>query len=598
VKLFDPEKSQVVLIGISNYDDPQLPKLKAAEKNLEALKGIFVSESIGINEQNITTIANESNKDKILLAIHQAASKAKQSLVLYYAGHGVLDENYDLYLTHSASTVDEIFITGIQVSQINNIIKKENLNVVLILDCCFSEKAFESFRKTNYAIIASSKKNTPSKYPLEEQYSAFSNELIAALRDGINLRKKELSLRDIFLYIQKQLKIKEFPEPRQVNTNNIAEMIFCKNNFDEISPVTELNKNIIIPVFHALNEFVKDFEGFSPSGADFEEDLDLDDFFESEGENYEESLQLTQKANQILRYYPILVSDELRKVFAPSDENVSRNKMRILNLCQVNFSVIKFIAFVLLAQLWDEKSHNNIQLSFDFSELMNRFDNPENEDFIRYIIAVNKIFKENNIKPVIPELGELFVNPDVYRASRFLVKTYATLSEVASETRLPQETETICIQCENALTTILEATAFLSHYGLVSVRNIHVIKSKTEPTEFSHRVNYLQLDSNNSAQTQTVTRSKHTDSHSVLLIRDRNFDDITLNLSPFIVDRNAKTARTLPSIFYYERKAQDEDVYLYRPVGAQEAKPFPLASKFDGIELQKQIEKFKQNLTA
>ncbi len=598
MKLFDADKTQVVLIGISNYEDPQLPKLKAAEKNLEALRDIFSSESIGIKEQNITTIANESNKDKILLAVHQAASKAKQSLVLYYAGHGVLDENYDLYLTHSASTVDEIFITGIQISQINNIIKKENLNVVVILDCCFSEKAFQSFQKTNYAMLASSKKNTPSKYPLEEQFSAFSNELITALRDGINIRKKDLSLRDIFLHIQKQLKIKDFPEPRQVNTNNLAEMVFCKNNFDEISPVTELNKNIIVPVFHALNDFIKDFEGFSPAANDFDDDLDLEDFFEEENENYEESLQLTQKANQILRYYPILVSDELRKVFAPTDENISRNKIRVLNLCNVNYAVIKFIAFILLAQLWDEKSHRNVRLSFEFLDIMRRFDNPDYEDFIRYIILINKIFEENGIAPAIPELKELFANPDVYRASRFLIKTFSDLMAEEAETRLPPETEAICVQCENALTTLLEATAFLAHYGLVSVRNIHVVKSKTEPTEFSHRVNYLQLDSNNSSQTQTVTRTKHTDSHSVLLVRAKNFDEIALNLSPFIVDRNAKTSRNIPSIFYYERKSDTDDGYLYKPIGVQENKPFPLASKAEGIEWQKQIEKFKQHLSA
>lgn len=232
MEVIKPEKTSVLLIGTSVFDDKELSDLPAALDNITELKRIFV-DKIGIPIAEVKHKIDITDKSELLIDIKKHA-KRKEYFILYYAGHGILDEddNDKLYFSIKKSTIDDICFNGISVSELNKSLNNTAKNIILIIDACFSEKAFEQIRQRNYFIIASSSKIETSKYPINEHFSAFTNELINVLNNGIDTNKNKLSLNDIYIDVRKKLLSKEFPEPKISTTNQLHELILLDNTFN------------------------------------------------------------------------------------------------------------------------------------------------------------------------------------------------------------------------------------------------------------------------------------------------------------------------------------------------------------------------------
>ncbi|WP_291723959.1 caspase family protein [Bernardetia sp.] len=605
MRLIDAAKTQAVLVGISKYDaDESLHDLPAAKTNVDTLEKVLASSTVGINKENITTLHNAGQPQEILKVIKTAAQNASKSLVIYYSGHGILDEDFNLYLSTSESKVEDIFFTGVSIDAINRVIQKERLLVVLILDACFSEKAFEQFRKTNFYVLASSKKNTPSKYPPAEEYSAFTSELINILENGINIRKTELALRDIYLQLEKNLTSKGFPQPRQANTNLVQELIFAKNNSNTVVPSTQLNRNIILPVFYAVAKYRN-----IQIGTVIENDLDIENpfaedelsayFEDDEGDtNYSENLQLTQKANQIVRYFPLFIAEELKRLFAPSPSEQERNLGRINQILRTYFSTMRYICYLLLAELWDEKVKSNIPISSTFQSLFKEIDNPTPSIYLPLIEEVVEIFLQNGKTPYISELTtwkKEFEQDNFKNAYLSLESLYQNWRTQAATWNI-EKVEENCLEAENHLTTILEQLAFLAKYELISIRSIRVIKLKNRDANFVHSLNHLFSDTNQSGQIKKEPLNFYTDSHSVCITKQTNLENEILNLSPLFFDKNTYT-NNIPSIYFYERKDSITGGYSYRPTFSRDVAAEPLASTSGDIRLLELFEAFKNSLS-
>ncbi len=607
MRLIDAAKTQAVLIGISSYAaDESLHDLTAAKTNVNRLEKILASPTVGINKENITTLHDAKQPQEILRVIKTAAQNAQKSLIIYYSGHGILDEDFNLYLSTSESKVEDIFFTGVSIDAINRVIQKERLLVVLVLDACFSEKAFEQFRKTNFYVLASSKKNTPSKYPIEEEYSAFTNEFLSILENGINIRKTELALRDIYLQLEKKLTSKGFPQPRQANTNLVQELIFAKNNSNTVVPSTQLNRTIILPVFYAVARYrnlqigtvVEDNDSLEIENP-FADD-ELSSYFEDdEGDtNYTENLQLTQRANQIVRYYPLFIAEELKRLFAPAPSEQERNLGRINQVLRTYFATMRYISYVLLAEIWDAKVKNSIPLSAVFKSLFAEIDNPTPSIFLPLIEEILELFEKNNRTPYVSELNkwkqelkqEKFKT--AYYSLESLYQNWRTQAATWNESKIEEQ----CQEAENNLTIILEQLAFLTVYELISIRSIRVIKLKNSDADFVHSLNHLFADTNQSGQIKKESLNFYTDSHSVCITKQTNLREEILNLSPLFFDKNTYSSN-IPSIYFYERKDNVTGGYSYRPTFSRDVAAEALASTNGDIRLLGLFEEFKKSLS-
>jgi hypothetical protein len=137
-------------------------------------------------------------------AVFEAAKNSSGVLLIYYAGHGIATESQGVrkfYFTAADSAVVNIAATGFSPEELSaciNSAEKPRLQIALIIDCCFSARALDGFEKNAFYVCASAKPNETAKYPLDEEYSAFSGNLIKLLQNGIPGKGDRLTLNNLF----------------------------------------------------------------------------------------------------------------------------------------------------------------------------------------------------------------------------------------------------------------------------------------------------------------------------------------------------------------------------------------------------------------
>ncbi len=256
---FDTDKTHAILIGASEFeqtDDLLLP-LPAVPKNLDALKQWL--KGIGLPDTQITPLLNPSNGADITLKLDKIVKEAKKgrinTLIFYYAGHGIPDKNQELYLA-TRQTDRSSFDNGgaLAFNKVQNMLTDlEKVTLIFILDCCYSGKAIKGFRRGSQSVYFLTA--TPANYladaPEGETYTAFTGELITVLIQGVENHGETLSLADI----HKHLKIRltpDHPEPQRQPWNE-EPFVFAFNRAystivnptDSLSSVLEItNKNI------------------------------------------------------------------------------------------------------------------------------------------------------------------------------------------------------------------------------------------------------------------------------------------------------------------------------------------------------------------
>jgi len=241
----NPEKTHAFLIAVNDYqNDDSMHNLPHAWSNVTKLYEVLKSSLIGIPRTNITTITNpESAKDVLVKLRKVAASEGIKNLIIYYAGHGILDDDGNHYLTLTDSTVENIDLDGLDIANITqSISKNQRLNVFMILDSCFSENAFSKFEARNFMVMASSAKNRTSKYPVDADFSAFTNAFVKALENGLDNDKETLSWREVYNIARDQLISEDFPKPKVLIQNEVDELVLVKNA--KVKPVEDHIKGV------------------------------------------------------------------------------------------------------------------------------------------------------------------------------------------------------------------------------------------------------------------------------------------------------------------------------------------------------------------
>ena len=87
-----PEATQVILIGASSFpNDSSLCSLPGVTNNVLTLAQLLQnSHLIGIPEPHITTLLDEYSASAVGAKLAEIAKKATDTLIVYYAGHGLV----------------------------------------------------------------------------------------------------------------------------------------------------------------------------------------------------------------------------------------------------------------------------------------------------------------------------------------------------------------------------------------------------------------------------------------------------------------------------------------------------------------------------
>jgi len=133
---------RALIIGINDYKDPQIPDLETPLNDARAIAELL-KVKYGFTVETI--LAKQATRERIYNALRTLSSKAEpnDSILIYYAGHGDLDRQYDdgWWIPHDASAGNPLtYLDNVQVQKAMRSMKARH--VLLISDSCYSGTLF------------------------------------------------------------------------------------------------------------------------------------------------------------------------------------------------------------------------------------------------------------------------------------------------------------------------------------------------------------------------------------------------------------------------------------------------------------------------
>ena len=132
-----------LIIGNNKYDDQKLAQLKTPAADSQALAKILDDKTIGSFDEVTPLINQTESRARRAISAFLANKKPDDLVLLYFSGHGILDDRGRLYLALRDTQVDLLKATSIPSSFVADEMDScRSKRQILILDCCHSG-AFE-----------------------------------------------------------------------------------------------------------------------------------------------------------------------------------------------------------------------------------------------------------------------------------------------------------------------------------------------------------------------------------------------------------------------------------------------------------------------
>jgi uncharacterized caspase-like protein len=242
-----------LIIGNNKYDDPKLAQLKTPAADSQALAKVLDDKTIG-GFDAVTPLINQ-NETRVRIAISEFLTDKKPDdlVMLYFSGHGILDDRGRLYLALKDTQVNLLKATSLPSSFLTDEMDScRSKRQILILDCCHSgafargakgeqkavtEATFEGSGFGRVVLTASDS----TQYALEgdqvlkqTEFSLFTHFLLDGLRTGqadMN-NDGQISLDEWYDYTYGRV-ISETPRqvPHKWSYNQQGDLVIARNPF-------------------------------------------------------------------------------------------------------------------------------------------------------------------------------------------------------------------------------------------------------------------------------------------------------------------------------------------------------------------------------
>ncbi|RKN74607.1 caspase family protein [Streptomyces klenkii] len=191
----DSRRYRGLLIGNATYPrDPHcLPALNGPLADITHLKQVLTDRQVGLfDSPDVETLSDYGIQD-LREKVDEFFTTAARGdvLLLYYSGHGQLDERGTLYLCAQDTRTAGLRATALSAIEINNIIEgSPAATTVIILDCCYSG-AFKGITPSasvagrgRYVLTSSRSTQLARAATRPGQPSPFTRQLVRALRSA------------------------------------------------------------------------------------------------------------------------------------------------------------------------------------------------------------------------------------------------------------------------------------------------------------------------------------------------------------------------------------------------------------------------------
>ena len=234
----DPGASRAVLIGSSRFD--HLDQLPAVANNLTALaEALCLPTSWGLSPENCVVVSNPASNDEVMTELRSAAKHSRDTLLVYYAGHGLIDLQNALQLALPKSHQRRVE-SGLPYDYLRQaVLDGPAERQVIVLDCCFGGLALGAMAGTPELVdqasvdgsylLAAASETSYALAPPGETYTAFTGELLEVLRTGIPGGPELLELDAVYRHLRLALGAKRRPIPQARNRNTSARLALGRN---------------------------------------------------------------------------------------------------------------------------------------------------------------------------------------------------------------------------------------------------------------------------------------------------------------------------------------------------------------------------------
>jgi WD40 repeat protein len=244
VRVPDPQRSRVVLIGTSKYADAKLPNLPAVGRTIVGLTAVFTDPEYGVTSREHCTVLRDVGDIRLLgRQLRSATSGAEDLLLVYYAGHGLVgSRRHDLYLGLPNSEWDEPEFNSLEYDKMRSaVLNSEAAVKIIILDCCFSGRVVSDTMSDPVAelvgqmevdgtyVLTSAQRDQVALILPGEQYTAFTGRFIQLLQQGVPGGPEYLTIDDLYRQLLRKMKAEGLPQPQKRSTSTADRLSLTRN---------------------------------------------------------------------------------------------------------------------------------------------------------------------------------------------------------------------------------------------------------------------------------------------------------------------------------------------------------------------------------
>ncbi|MFF0097673.1 caspase domain-containing protein [Streptomyces canus] len=226
-------------MGTSRFE--YLEPLPAVANNLRALADLLCSPlSLQLPAQHVTVVEDPAAAHAVVGAVRQAAAEAGDTLIVYFAGHGLVDAQDQLVLALPHTEFGRVE-TGLPYDWVRQVLLLDSRaeRQVVILDCCYSGLALgrmsagaglaDQAAVEGSFLLAAAAETRTALAPVGEIYTAFTGALLEALRQGIPGGPALVDLGVLYRHLRVTMEARGHPVPQARDRNSGAQVALGRN---------------------------------------------------------------------------------------------------------------------------------------------------------------------------------------------------------------------------------------------------------------------------------------------------------------------------------------------------------------------------------
>ncbi|GAA2628070.1 effector-associated constant component EACC1 [Streptomyces axinellae] len=206
------------------------PAARRRQQSAPAARDADRPRLVGLPAEHCTVLEQPAHPDEVLDAVRTAAEEARDTLLISYAGHGLIDprasERADKLCLSLPNSHPSRLYGSIRYRDLRGLLldARGALRKVVVLDCCFSGQAAVTTGPADLAdeagiqgayVLASAGANAEAKAFAGERCTAFTGEFLNLLEECLPGGPELLALDTLYDHVRRAAHRKGLPEPRR-----------------------------------------------------------------------------------------------------------------------------------------------------------------------------------------------------------------------------------------------------------------------------------------------------------------------------------------------------------------------------------------------